>query len=45
VSLSSGVSCTLAIFGLAQELHIHGTLYGLSVGAHNTIRIRAADWH
>ena len=43
VSLSSGVSCTLAIFGLAQELHIHGTLYGLSVGAHNTIRIRAAD--
>ena len=43
VSLSSGVSCTLAIFGLARDLHIHGTLYGLSIGTQNTIRIRAAD--
>ena len=43
VSLSSGVSCTLAIFGLARDLHIHGTLYGLSVGTQGVIRIRAAD--
>lgn len=43
LSLPPGVSCTLAIFGLAQDLHIHGTLYGLSVGTQGVIRIRAAD--
>ena len=43
LSLPPTVSCTLAIFGLAQDLHIHGTLYGLPVGTQTVIRIRAAD--
>lgn len=43
VSLPSGVSCTLAMVGLAQDLHIHGTLYGLPVGTQKVVRIRAAD--
>ena len=43
LSLTPTVSCTLAIFGLAQDLHIHGTLYGLPVGTQTVIRIRAAD--
>lgn len=43
LSLPPGVSCTLAIFGLAQDLYIHGTLCGLAVGTQNILRIRAAD--
>ena len=43
LSLPPGVSCTLAIFGLAQDLYIHGTLCGLAVGRQNIVRIRAAD--
>lgn len=43
LSLPPTASCTLAIFGLAQDLHIHGTLCGLPVGTQNIVRIRAAD--
>lgn len=43
IALPPSVSCTLAIFGLAQDLHIHGTLFGLPVGTQKVVRIRTAD--
>lgn len=43
LALPPGVSCTLVIFGLAQDLHIHGSLYGLPIGTQKVVRIRAAD--
>ena len=43
ICFAPGVSITLAMFGIAKDLHTSGMLYGLAVGQQSAIRIRAAD--